>query len=68
MLKLNITIFSKMCGIGYSTAKDWKVAPKWVPLVLNYLELVENTDINYKDKLIKKVQAIDSIKKILADI
>lgn len=54
----------------YSTAKDWQITHKWVPFVLNYLELMHNTDVKNDDaeKIIRKVEAVNDIKKILADI
>lgn len=69
-LKISITKFAKICGVGYSTAKDWKTTPKWVPLVLHYIQITQNMDIDYKDgeQLTMKLQALKDIKKIMADI
>lgn len=69
-LELTITQFAKICGIGYSTAKDWKTTPKWVPLVLNYMHITRKMKINYEDaeQLKNKLQALNDIKKIMADI
>jgi predicted transcriptional regulator len=69
-LKLSITKFSKICGVGYSTAKDWKITPKWVPFVLNYIQITQNMNIDYKDgeKLTINLKALKDIKKDMAEI
>jgi hypothetical protein len=69
-LELSITKFAKICGVGYSTAKDWKITPKWVPFVLNYIQITQNMDIDYKDgeKLTINLQALKDIKRTMADI
>ena len=69
-LDLTIAEFAKICGVGYSTAKDWKNTPKWVPFVLNYMQITQKMNINYKDgeQLTAKLQALNDIKKIMADI
>jgi|GEM_PF-1497074 len=69
-LDWTIAKFSKKCGIGYSTAKDWKITPDWVPLVLNYIEITEKIKLDYEDEssVIKKINALSQIKKIIADI
>ena len=69
-LKLSITKFAKICGVGYSTAKDWKTTPKWVPFVLEYMLITQKMSINYEDgeQLTIKLQALREIKNIMADI
>lgn len=69
-LNLTITKFSKICGIGYSTAKDWKVTPNWVPFVLNYMQITQNLNISHEagEQLINQLKALNDIKKIMADI
>jgi len=69
-LDLTITEFAKTCGVGYSTAKDWKSTPKWVPFVLEYIHITQKMNINYKDgeQLTAKLQALNDIKKIMAEI
>lgn len=69
-LDLTITEFAKTCGVGYSTAKDWKSIPKWVPLLLDYIHITQKMNINHKDgeQLMAKLQALNDIKKIMADI
>ncbi|MBS4067344.1 MAG: hypothetical protein KGZ62_01940 [Sulfurimonas sp.] len=69
-LKISITKFSKICGVGYSTAKDWKTTPKWVPFVLNYIQITQKMNIDYREgeRLTAKLQALSDIKKIMADI
>jgi len=66
-MDMSINDFSKMCGIGYSTARDWKEIPLWVPYVLSQLEIMKTLNIDYKEfeSLNKKLQAYSAIKQIV---
>lgn len=69
-LQISIKEFSSICGIGYSTAKDWKTIPKWVPLVLSQIKIMKQMKIDYEDieLLNKKIYAFDEISKITKEI
>lgn len=34
--------FAKMTGYGYSTVKSWDITPRWVPILLEHMEIVSS--------------------------
>lgn len=69
-LHLSISDFSKICGVGYSTARDWHEIPKWVPFVLSHLELMQvlKTDYEELESITKKLHAFEAIRDITKNL
>ncbi len=48
--------FATLTGCGYSTVKGWESTPKWVELVINYIEVMYK--INDIDEAAKSISSL----------